>query len=93
VDALIKPHAEFLALGNDAPHRYASYGRLIAEKLDPILLRQIEEAAESGYPLASDAFKADLAARLGLKTAPGRPGRPEKSTQRDDQPDLPEIGL
>ena len=93
VDALIKPHAEFVALGTDAPARHASYGRLIAEKLEPILRRQIDEAAESGYPLASDAFKADVAARMGLKTEPGRPGRPERSRPRDDQPDLPEIGL
>jgi putative transposase len=92
VDALIKPHAEFLALGTDVAGRNASYARLIAEKLDPELVRQIEEAAESGYPLASEAFKTDLAARLGRKTEPGRPGRPEKKT-RDESPSLPEIGL
>jgi putative transposase len=92
VDPLIKPHAEFVALGTDAPARQASYGRLIAEKLDSMLLRQIEEAAESGYPLASDAFKADLAAPLGLKTEPGRPGRPGKK-RPDESPGLPEIGL
>ncbi|HEU4925135.1 MAG TPA: transposase [Burkholderiales bacterium] len=92
VDSLIKPHAEFLALASEAPERHASYARLIAEKLDPELIRQIDEAANSGYPLASEAFKAHLAARLGQKTEPGRPGRPER-TKRDELLGLPEIGL
>ena len=94
VDAMIKSHAEFLALGSDAPSRYSSYRRLIAEKLDPELVRQIEEAADSGYPLASEVFKTDLTARLGRKTEPGRPGRPEKKKKRDELPGLlsqPEI--
>jgi putative transposase len=92
VDSLIKPHAEFLALASDAAERHSSYVRLIAEKLDPKLIRQIEDAIDSGYPLASEAFKAHLEARLGRKTEPGRPGRPEKK-KRDDSPGLPEIGL
>lgn len=92
VDAMIKPHAAFLALGIDARSRHASYRGLVAEKLNPELVRQIEEAAESGYPLASDTFKADLTARLGWKTEPGRPGRPVKK-KRDESPGLPEIGL
>lgn len=90
VDALIKPHAEFLALGTDIRSRHASYRRLVAEKLDPELVRQIEEAADSGYPLASDAFKADLAVRLGIKTEPGKPGRPAKR-ETEEPPALVEI--
>jgi putative transposase len=92
VDSLIRPHAELLALASEVSERHASYARLIAEKLDPELIRQIEEAADSGYPLASEAFKADLAARLGRKMEPGRPGRPEKK-RRDTSPGLSEIGL
>jgi hypothetical protein len=65
---------------------------LIAEKLDAKLVRQIEEAVDSGYPLASESFKAALAARLGRKTEPGRPGRPEKK-KRDESRGLAEIGL
>jgi putative transposase len=93
VDSLIKPHTEFLALASEAPERQASYARLIAEKLDPELIRQVEEAADSGYPLASEAFKTDLAARLGRKMEPGRPGRRPEKIKRDESPSLPEIGL
>jgi putative transposase len=91
-DAMIKPHAEFLALGNDDPGRYRGYAHLIAEKLEPDLVRQIDEAADNGYPLASEAFKADLAARLGRKTEPGRPGRRGKQ-EPDQAAGYPEIGL
>jgi len=91
-DALIKPHAELLALATDAPGRRASYARLVADGLESALVRQIREAEDSGYPLASEAFKADLAARLGRKTEPGRPGRPEKQASAEPA-DRPEIGL
>jgi hypothetical protein len=65
---------------------------LIAERLDAQLVRQVEEALDSGYPLAGEGFKADLAARLGRKMEPGRPGRPEKK-KRDECASLPENGL
>ena len=92
VDPMIDPHSEFLALGSEASVRYASYARLVASGIEPSLLRQIQAAEDTGYPLGSEAFKADLAARLGLKTEPGRPGRPGKK-EREEPPDLAEIGL
>jgi hypothetical protein len=92
VDLLIKAHSEFLALGSEAPGRHASYARLVADGIEPSLLREIRDAEDTGYPLASEAFKADVAARLGLKTEPGRPGRPGKK-QREEPPGLGEIGL
>lgn len=91
-DGLITPHAEYLALGSDAERRHACYARLVEDAMEPSLLQEIGEAMSTGYPLASDAFKADLAARLGRKTEPGKPGRPERK-ERDESPGLPEIGL
>jgi putative transposase len=92
VDPLVTPHAEYLALGEVAESRHASYARLVDEKIDPSLVREIEEAERTGYPLASDAFKAELGAQLGRRTDPGQPGRPEK--REDEQPDGQlEIGL
>jgi putative transposase len=91
-DPLVKPHPEYLALSEVAESRHASYARLVDEAIEPSLVREIEEAENTGYPLASDAFKADLAARLGRKTEPGRPGRPEKQTSTEEA-ELPEIGL
>src|SRR5687767_11555970 len=90
-DPLIAAHPEFLALGSEAAGRHASYVRMVANGIEVSLLREIREAEDMGYPLASEAFKADLA-RLGLKTEPGRAGRPGKK-EREEPPGLRDIGL
>ncbi|HWM44895.1 MAG TPA: transposase [Burkholderiales bacterium] len=91
-DKLISPHVEYMALAADPAKRQACYQRLVEEELEQSMLESIREAMRTGYPLASDAFKAKLGAELGRKTEPGRPGRPEKQ-RRNDPPGLPEIGL
>jgi putative transposase len=91
-EAWITPHVEHAALGNDDANRYVNYLGMVNEPLDADLVRQIRESRDSGYPLASDRFKAELAARLGRKMEPGRPGRPERRA-KNVPPGLPEIGL
>jgi putative transposase len=91
-DGLITAHAEYMALGHDDAARHASYSPMLQEPVEPELVRQIRESRDTGYPLANDAFKTALAARLGRKTEPGRPGRPEKKAD-NEPPGLPEIGL
>ena len=91
-DALVTPHAEYMALGEDEASRQASYSRMVQESVEQELIRQIRESRDTGYPLASNAFKAGLAARLGRRTEPGKAGRPEKKTQ-GEPPGSPEIGL
>lgn len=91
-DALVTPHAEYMALGPDEASRRESYSRMVQESVDEELVRQIRESRDTGYPLASDALKAALAARLGRKTEPGRAGRPGK--KQDSEPrGSAEIGL
>ena len=82
VDRLIQPHAEYLALSEDALQRYSVYRDLLSQALDAQLVRDIRESRDTGYPLASDSFKSHLAERLGRKTVPGQPGRPEKRNER-----------
>ena len=92
VDALIRPHAEYLALGNDDAMRQTNYSELVHKALEADLVRQIRESRDSGYPLASDGFKAALVARLGRKTEPGRPGRPGRQSESEPS-GSPQIGL
>ena len=92
VDALIRPHAEYLALGNDDVIRQISYSEMVRQPLEGDLVRQIRECRDSGYPLASDRFKNALATRLGRKIEPGRPGRPGKQAENEPS-SSPEIGL
>jgi putative transposase len=91
-DPAIQPHAEYVALAGDVATRQWVYTRMVNERMESSLKAKIEEAFESGYPLASDGFKADLATRLGVKIEPGRPGRPRKQTAEEPL-GLPEIGL
>ena len=91
-DVLVTPHAEYMALGSDEITRHENYSRLVQEPVEQELVRQIRACRDSGYPLASDAFRGALAARLGRKTEPGRPGRPAKQLV-EDPAGLEEIGL
>ena len=75
-DRLVTPHCEYSALSDDAERRHAAYAGLVRQGLEADLLREIREATNTGYPLASEAFKSRLAAQLGRKTEPGRAGRP-----------------
>lgn len=90
-DSWITPHAEYLALSDDARSRQASYARMLSDALEPDLVREIRESRDTGYPLASEAFKSELGA-LGRKTEPGKAGRPRKP-RREEPSESPEIGL
>jgi putative transposase len=73
-DPFLSLHPEFVALTSDAQRRHIAYRALFDERLDETLLRAIREATNTGYPLASEAFKNTVIAPLGWKTAPGKPG-------------------
>jgi putative transposase len=73
-DPFVRPHPDVAALGADETKRYAVYRGLFDESLDPALLRNIRDATNAGYPLASDAFKANVLEPLGWKMEPGKPG-------------------
>ena len=62
--------------------RHSVYRDVLSQALDAQLVREIGESRDTGYPLASDSFKAQLAERLGRKTGPGQPGRPGKRIER-----------
>jgi putative transposase len=87
-DWLVSPHQEFLALGAEEAARRRSYKNLFSESLEPLLLERIRESTVGGYPLASEAFKIELAATLGTKLAPSRPGpQPRCRTPVSSVPD------
>jgi putative transposase len=73
-DPLITPHPEYGALATEPEERFAAYRHLFEERLDPALQQAIRDATNSGYPLASDIFKATVLAPLGWKMEPGKPG-------------------
>jgi len=81
-DPLVTPHSELVSLGA------SQYRRLFADGLSDDLLRDIREATNGGYPLATSSFKDEVAARTGRKMVPGKPGRPAKKPDaRKSEPD------
>jgi REP-associated tyrosine transposase len=85
-DSFLVQHPEFFALAAEGEKRNRAYRGLFDEQIDEPLLRAIRDATNTGYPLASDAFKTRVLAPLGWKTTPGKPG-PRPSHGPD-----PELG-
>lgn len=73
-DPFLEPHPEFAALAAEGEKRHRAYRALFDDQMDEPLLRAIRDATNTGYPLASDAFKSHVFAPLGWRTAPCRPG-------------------
>jgi putative transposase len=73
-DPLLKPHAEYLALGSGEMARGAAYRGLCDEAPEPSMLCSIRQATHGGYPLASEKFKATVLQPTGCRTERGKPG-------------------
>jgi putative transposase len=73
-DPSLSPHAEFEALASSSGKRHTAYRGLFDVEMDERLLEAIRDAANAGYPLASEEFKTGVIAPLGWPTGPGKPG-------------------
>jgi len=73
-DPHITPHPEFIALAAEGDARHRAYRGLFEQYPDEPLLTAIRDATNTGYPLASDAFKSRVLEPLGWKTARAKPG-------------------
>lgn len=83
---LLRPHEEYLALGARADDRLAAYLALFRTELDSKEIAEIRSAANGGFALGNNRFKAEIAAMLGRRVTPGVSGRPRKIEQRSAQP-------
>ncbi len=72
-DALLTPHAEYLALGHDETSRLRAYAGLLTDADEPGFLKTVREATDAGYPLVGDRLKCELE-KAGARLEPGRPG-------------------
>ncbi|HUG79597.1 MAG TPA: transposase [Burkholderiales bacterium] len=92
-DPMLSPHPEYLALGERAEARHDAYRGLFEQPLDPSLVKEIRDATNAGYPLASDALKARVEQTLGCKLGRGKPGPRPKGPAVEEDPFTLEIGL
>jgi len=77
-DALVTPHANFLALDPDPCRRQATYRELVRQAISEDDLIAIRLHLQRQHALGSDRFRAAIEAQLGRRAGPARIGRPAK---------------
>lgn len=77
-DAWLTDPLEYWRLGNTPFEREAAYAALLAQELDPAVLRRIEHAAAHGWVLGSAEFVTRVAGAAGRPAQPRAKGRPPK---------------
>ncbi len=77
-DPMITDHALYWALGNTPFQREAAYKELAERQLSAAQLAVIEAAVLKGWPLGTDAFKAELQRKVTRQVLPAKRGRPFK---------------
>ena len=72
-DDVLRPHAEYIALGTHIDERHRAYRELLAAGDDATVTASLREATNGGYPLVGDRMKAQLEAS-GARIERGKPG-------------------
>jgi putative transposase len=82
--ALVTPHGTYLSLGIDRVERAAAYRSLFTTALEPDDLTEIRLAANGGFALGNDRFRADISVTLARRVERGKPGRPRGARRQED---------
>jgi putative transposase len=77
-DPVVTDHGLYWALGNTPFQREAAYKELAERALTAAQLQVIEASVLKGWPLGSEAFKADLQKKAQRQVLPAKRGRPFK---------------
>lgn len=77
-NALITPHAQYLALGLTSVSRKEAYKERFNASVDDNELALFRQALQSGTPLGHDRFKVEIESVLGRKIGQAKVGRPRK---------------
>jgi putative transposase len=91
-NALLRPHPEYEALGNEAASRSGAYRALFDRAPEANVLNAIRAATVGGYPLVDAELKARLALETKRSLQPGKPGRRSIAAPELD-PVTPDFGL
>ena len=74
----IRPHSEWLALGEDASSRRERYAELVEQGMAEEDLETFRRCARKGLPTGSKRFKREIEKALAMRLGDGRRGRPGK---------------
>ncbi len=75
-DALITPHASYVALGDALAERLRAYTQLLDTALTVNESEHIQNSVQKNLPTGSQEFTVKMETQLGRSLRPGRPGRP-----------------
>ena len=76
-DAVITPHARYLALGRTAAARTEAYRALFKSALGDDEVNEVRAAWQTGTPLGNERFKEKVEAKLGVRVGYATRGRPK----------------
>lgn len=76
-DALITPHARYVALGRTAEARCEAYRALFKSSLGDAELNDLRAAWQTGTPLGNERFKEKVETKLGVRVGYATRGRPK----------------
>lgn len=80
-DALITPHALYIALDADPNARCSNYRELFRHHLDTATLGAIRESLNQEVVLGNDRFREQIEKAFARRARPNRRGRPAKQKQ------------
>ena len=78
-DALVSPHAEYLALGRSARARHDAWRALLASPMDPAVVERIRSATNKAWVLGDAEFCAEIEAHLNRRANPRARGGDRRS--------------
>lgn len=81
IDALVKTHPLYEALGLDAAARQVAYRELFRHELEPTLVDEIRRATNGNFILGNEHFAMQMSSAIGKRVIPGKPGRPRKTLE------------
>jgi putative transposase len=92
-DKLVLTHERIKRLGNTDEERRKAYRSLFRRELNSIVLSEIRDTGNRGWPLGSNRFKDEIAQALKRTTRPPKRGRPvgSRNQERCGEPVPPEI--
>lgn len=80
---LVRDHALFLALGQQAVERQGAYRALFRSELDDDALTDIRKAVNQGLILGTGRFRDEVEQALGRRVGPQKPGRRKNARAAD----------
>ncbi|MEO6923818.1 MAG: hypothetical protein ABI142_08335 [Bryocella sp.] len=80
-DPLIRAHPSYVAVGEDAATRHATYRALVTDAIPEQDLHAIRVNLQRQHALGPDAFRASIEALSGRRAGPARTGRPRKNLE------------